>query len=356
MNYTTNKSEGSNVSKIDSVEVSTVAKYGLLGEPCSVNEEVFDASSQHINLKICNIPKKNLRVETYQRPLDRKKIANIKNAWNPKICDPITVFAKKLKNGKIDNLIVDGQHRVCAYPSDTIRCRVIEDGHPIIHYLLANDSDTQSSLPKEAVVWNVKQALDDGIRDGYQFNKFPMIYETVDVMNSIEGFECCSSFTKTKNFGAKYGKLYLQWRDNVYNKLTIKFARESKTKKGDPLPLEVQAKRNSVALKVWEDTLEIMVSTFGSEAFTKSKFGGEFWPAVQEYLFAHKKMKYNVADVIDMFSKAPFRPKGSREDIEPIGNNLKAWDKARRHYITGRVQGDYVALIKWVENLYKKQF
>ena len=56
MNYPTNKSEGSNVSKIDSVEVSPVAKYGLLGEPCSVNEEVFDASSQHINLKICNIP------------------------------------------------------------------------------------------------------------------------------------------------------------------------------------------------------------------------------------------------------------------------------------------------------------
>lgn len=349
------KSDGSNSSKIDKVEISVAAKHGLLGQPTLLNEEVVDVSDQNLNLKICTIPKKNLRVDsTYQRPLDEKKVRIIKANWHPKVCDLITVFSRKLENGMTDNLIVDGQHRASAYPSDKIRCRVIEDGHPIIHYLLANDSDTKSTLAKDAVVWNVKQALDMGIKEGYSFEKFPMLHETVDIMNSFEGFECCSVHENTKNFGAKFGKIYLQWRDNVYKKLTAKYVRENKVKRNGDLPPAIKIKRDNFALKIWQDTLEIMVSTFGSEAFTKKKFGGEFWTAVQDYLFAHKKMKYDISQVIDMFADAPYRDRGNTLDLETsIPRTLQGWNLARKKFDTGRVSGDYLALIKWVEKLYK---
>jgi len=330
-----------------------LAQYGLMAKGSNENYTVLELDNSDMQLTIARIPKEYLGVDTsYQRPISKSKIKNLQKKWDNQVCDPVVVFAREIE-GKTYYQVVDGQHRSCACPEDKVTCRVISVGEPIEHYKAANDPKTKSGLPEDASTWVAKQMMDRGRVCG-EYNEYPLIYETIDIMNS-HGFVCQSTYSKEKDFGVKWAKLYNNWYKECYQKFEVKARQEfpqSYDKKTKTFTCEKS--RNWIAtksLKVWEQMFDIMIEAFGASSFTPKKFAGEMWPALCEILTKSER-KYSPEKVKQAICSGLYRPLiDVRQPIKRMVD-LSHWIQTQVEFHTGRVQNNYRELIRLATRLH----
>jgi len=280
-------------------------------------------------LTYAEIPKSHLGINIhYQRQLDEKRVARIKAEWDYDIYTPASVYIKK-KNGKYHYQITDGQHRVAAYPEDTVLVRIVNSLPAVTRFLQANDPKCVQSLNFDQIFWAVRYGNQ---YNGLNFKDYPYTDVAIRIMKK-HGFKPQRYSNETRDFGTQTSGLYRAWMRNVVKPLSNQL-------RGLNLKEE--------SGKVFSDVLEIMTSVMGEGAFSKRRYGGEMWAAMMDFLVnpAYLDNQYIVEEVIASLQKGLYKKPRSRQAVQNL-TKLSEWISARSDYapILNRVETEYRQLI-----------
>ena len=282
-------------------------------------------------MTFAEIPKSHLGINIhYQRNLDVKRVNRIKADWDYDIYTPASVYIKK-KNGKFYYQVTDGQHRVAAYPEDTVLVRIVNSLPAVTRFLQANDPKCVQSLTFDQIYWAVRYGDN---YNGLKFKDYPFTEVVIKQLKRY-GWKPQRYSTDTTDFGAKTSTLYKGWMRNVVKPL-------SKKLKGRRLKEESE--------KVFSDTLEIMTAVMGgTDAFSRGRYGGEMWSAMMDFLVNPSFLanKYAVKSIIASLSKGLYKKPNSRQGVLHL-TKLSEWMSARSDYtpILNRVESEYRQLIQ----------
>ena len=281
-------------------------------------------------MTFAEIPKSHLGINIhYQRNLDVKRVNRIKADWDYDIYTPASVYIKK-KNGKTYYQITDGQHRVAAYPEDTVLVRIVNSKPAVERFLQANDPKCVQALTYDQIFWAVRYGSN---YNGLDFKDYPFTEVIIKQLKRY-GWEPQRYSIETKDFGAKTSTLYKGWLRNVVKPL-------SKKLKGRRLKEESE--------KVFSDTLEIMTAVMGgTDAFHRGRYGGPMWAAMMDFLVNPVFLgnNYSLKSVITSLSKGLYKKPNSRQAIQHL-TKLSEWMAARSDYtpILNHIESEYRQLI-----------
>jgi hypothetical protein len=313
--------------KFEISEHHPIQEYGILAKPLSKRLKITQVGS----LKVAQISKKYLGIGEYQRPRDKKKIANIKNNWNPELGEGFKV-AEIEHNGKWYHQVVDGQHRVCACPQDKVTVCVINTFAPVDNFLEANNPKNKSPISVNDRFFALKnrQETVDDVRSKEDQDDVLFMYDEF----IANGFTPQHNTKKDKNsdFGCMIAKVHKSYEKRIREALDAVLKREEKAKKKRGRKNFTHQFLNLSSQEIvdkkrdtFKDVMKIMTSVFDKADFgTKTQYPPA-WEAMMMFLTQYLNWDYNVDSVINTLKKGRHckNNKGKEKD-EPL-SSIKDW-------------------------------
>jgi hypothetical protein len=311
-------------------EHQPIKEYGILAKPLSKRLKVTQVGP----LKIAQIYKKNLGIGQYQRPQNKKKIANIRGNWNPELGEGFKV-AEILHDGKWYHQVVDGQHRACACPQERVTVTVINSVAPVDNFLEANNPKNKSTISVDDrffALKNRQETVNDG-RSKEDRDDVSFMYEEF-----IEnGYTPQHDKEKDKNsdFGCVIARIWKSYDIRIREVLDKAIAREqrilqSKQKKKFIPRFSNLSSQEIVDKKrdTFKDVMKIMLKVFNRTDFGPKTTYTSAWEGMMMLLTQYLNWDYNVDSVINILKKGRHcKNNHGKEKNQPL-TTIEDWNDA----------------------------
>lgn len=300
--------------KIDHI---SVGEYDLMAKPTTDPVKYKKAGS----LKIATIPKENLGVGRYQRTkINHARIKSIREQWHPELGNANVCELEH--RGKYYYQLVDGQHRSCASPSDSIDCIITNSHVPVDNFLMANDPKTTKPISDDDSYW-AKYIRWETVNDEKSKNDD----EDVKFIHTLfvkHGWTPSRNYgSANKNFGSTISKLH-----KVYTKQVVNFL--NRLEKANKVTAEEAKEKRRVTLS---DCMEIMIRVFGADTFTSQTKHLNAWAGLMKFLSRHKDFDYSVDNIVEALSQGRWCRYAKGPEREERLERIKDWKMVTGQYV-----------------------
>ena len=324
------------------------AQFGLLGK--STKEPITDTVSFH-DIQFLYIPKSNLGVGTYQRPLQEDRVCNLRNEWIRELGIPLVKMFKH--KGRYFYQIVDGQHRAIACPNDKVVCVLsTSDAYPVDDFLLVNNSRNVKSLSSDDFYWaHIERQRHFDSSDVVQAQ---FVYDTFKKF----GYKPERRIMKTNDFGMYTSNIHKFYHSEIVNKLESKKNSEYKKIKKllgsdmsdvsstldtyveltikdkhrlEQLSSDFEYISNLDPKDILTDVFNIMVNVFGKETFNDGKQRTCMWQGLMRFLVRDMKFNYDSKKVISALKIGKYSKNGRGKSSYNELRSIRDWNHAVKY-------------------------
>lgn len=305
--------------KIDHLSVD---QYDLMAKPTTSAVKFKRAGS----LKIATIPKENLGVGRYQRTkINHGRIKTIRDQWHPELGN--ANVCELYYKGKYYYQLVDGQHRSCASPADSIDCIITNSHVPVDNFLMANDPKTTKPISEDDAYW-AKYIRWETVDDEISKNDTEDIKYIHSLFEQRGWTPSRSHQNRDENFGCNISKLH-----KVYTKQVVKLInRLVKTKKIE------ENDSKTMRRAVLKDSIEIMVRLFGSDTFKSHTKYLNCWGGLMKFLTRHKGFDYSVDEIVETLKQGRWCKYAKGRESAQTLKTILDWKTTTGKYIGSSIK------------------
>lgn len=301
----------------------SVEQYGLMAKPTD-SPVKYDKGGRF--LKIAAIPKENLGIGRYQRSkINHKRIKSIHQDWhgelgNANVCE-------LYHEGKYYYQLVDGQHRSCASPYDTMDCIITNTHVPVDNFLMANNPKTTKPITDDDAYW-AKFVRWETVDDEISIND-PEDIKYIHTLFVNNGWTPSRKTTKRDaDFGSNISKLH-----GVYSKQVVKIVNKLvKSKK------ITEDEGKNLRRAVLTDCIKIMIDLFGFNTFKSHEKYLNCWGALMKFLCVFKEFEYNVQEVLSTLKQGRWCKYAKGRESDDRLETILDWRTATYKYISSSVK------------------